>query len=243
MSTPPGAHLARVWGNDAAAEVPCTTASALRYLHQRAPQGQRTAGLLRRYMQSGVTPACGAELGDMHAEMLFANRRSRRAPALYGLFCVRPMIEGPSPVPRITPATRACCCDHHLGKSGGPVGGASQRVACGNAVLGGIAALPCRRNLLGPVGIWCAAWPMRTALVQSPLMRIKFLTHWLAIRLEPTHLRLLGQSAGSERFVDDVAALNHDAGQRRVQVGGGEERVDALDQFGRGRRVWEQQLP
>jgi len=47
-------------------------------------------------------PACDAELGDVHAEMLFANRRSRRVSALYGLFFVRPMIEGPSPVPRIT---------------------------------------------------------------------------------------------------------------------------------------------
>jgi hypothetical protein len=41
-------------------------------------------------------------------------------------------------------------------------------------------------------------------------------THWLAIRLNPTHLQLLGQGAGSEGFVDDVAALNHDPGQRRV---------------------------
>ena len=54
----------------------------------------------------------------------------------------------------------------------------------------------------------------------------------LASLLNPTHLQLLGQGAGSERFVDDVAALNHDPRQRRVQARRGEERVDPLEQFG-----------
>jgi hypothetical protein len=41
-------------------------------------------------------------------------------------------------------------------------------------------------------------------------------------------LRLPGQGAGAERFVDDVATLDHGAGHRRVQAGRGKERVDAL---------------